>query len=179
MLASETSRRTRWIAGTRGCAAKVTIDTATRESPRLRKRETMTSKSFHANDLEHRIEALTGVPIDEDDRIDSRLAFDWALMPTRRWAQIDTTETSGPDNCYGMWTNPFERRILTYTEGDISDTVYADDAEYARALAAIAEKELAKDTWIGIDAGYPQVEAQLVTAGAGDLLRNRLPPTRH
>ena len=139
----------------------------------------MTTKRFHAIDLERRIEALTGMPIDEDDRIDSRLAFDLGLMPTRRWAQIDTTETSGPDNCYGMWTNPFERRILIYAEGDIYDTVYADDAEYAQGLAEIAEKELAKDTWVGIDAPYTQVETQLVTAGAGDMLTRRLPATRH
>ena len=74
---------------------------------------------------------MQGLPIPEDDRIESRLAFDWALMPTQRWAQIDTTETTA-GNWYGMWTNPFQRRILIYAEGDISDTVYADDAQRAR-----------------------------------------------
>ena len=125
----------------------------------------MTTTNYHANDLERRIEAMSGIPIPEDDRIESRLAFDWALMPTRLWAQIDTTETTA-GNWYGMWTNRFQRRILIYAEGDISDTMYADDAE---GLRAITEKELAKDTWIGI-ATYPEVEAQLVQAGAGDVL---------
>ncbi len=138
----------------------------------------MTTTNYHANDLERRIEAMQGLPIPEDDRIDNRLAFDWALMPTQRWAQIDTTETRA-GNWYGMWTNPFERRILIYAEGDVSDTVYADDDEYAEGLRAIAEKELAKDTWIGIDAPYAQVEAQLVKAGANDILWRRRAATRH
>ena len=78
-----------------------------------------------------------------------------------------------------MWTNPFERRILVYAEGDVSDTVYADDEEYAGGLRAIAGKELAKDTWIGIDAPYAQIEARLVKAGAGDVLECRRSPRRH
>ena len=138
----------------------------------------MTTSNYHVNDLERRIEALQGTPIPEDDRIEDRLAFDFGLMPTRRWAQIDTTETRA-GNWYGMWTNPFERRILVYAEGDVSDTVYADDEEYAGGLRAIAGKELAKDTWIGIDAPYAQIEARLVKAGAGDVLDCRRSPTRH
>ena len=128
----------------------------------------MTTGRYDATELDRRIEAITGEPMTDDDRIDDRLAFDFGLMPTRRWAQIDTTETTA-GNWYGMWTNRFQRRILIYAEGDISDTMYADDAEYAEGLRAITEKELAKDTWIGI-ATYPEVEAQLVQAGAGDVL---------
>ncbi len=121
---------------------------------------------------------MNGMPLPEDDRIEDRLAFDECLMPTTRWAQIDKKETTA-GNWYGMWTNPFQRRILIYAEGDISDTMYADDEEYAEGLRAIAEKELAKDTWIGIDPPYAEVEAQLVKAGAEDVLRRRRLATRH
>lgn len=138
----------------------------------------MTTSKYHATDLERRIETITGVPMSEDDRIDNRLAFDFGLMPTRRWAQIDTTETR-TGNWYGMWTNPFQRRVLIYAEGDITDMVYANDAEYTEGLRGMAEKELANESWIGIDAPYPDLEAQLVKAGAGDVLRRHRPPTHH
>ena len=60
----------------------------------------MTTTKYHANDLERRIEAMSGVPIPEDDRIEDRLAFDWALMPTKRWAQITaSSDATAPGVC--------------------------------------------------------------------------------
>ena len=126
----------------------------------------MTTKNYHVRELEARIEAMDGVPIEADDRIENRLAFDWGLMPTQRWAQMDTH-----DGLYrGMWTNPFERRILAYNEGDMTDTVCDNDTEYVEELQRIVTGELAAGLWKWIDAPYAQLKKRLIDAGAGEML---------
>ena len=62
-----------------------------------------------------------------EEHAEDRYAFDFALMPTRRWAQIDTADDASH---YGMWTCPAERRIICFADGDITDTRCASDPEY-------------------------------------------------
>ena len=96
-----------------------------------------------------------------------RYAFDFALMPTRQWAQIDTTEDA---SYYGIWTCPAQRRIISFAEGDITDTRCTSDPEYLAELEKHYQFHRRQSSWKGIDAPYPEVEKGLKAVGAGYML---------
>ena len=96
-----------------------------------------------------------------------RYAFDFALMPTRQWAQVDTTDDA---SYYGIWTCPAQRRIISFTEGDITDTRCASNAAYLAELEKHYQFHLRQSSWKGIDAPYPEVENALRAVGAGHML---------
>lgn len=125
------------------------------------KREQLT-----ASELEKRIEVRIGGRLDADDRITDRYVFDFGLMPTREWAQMDTTE--GP--WFGMWTQPGARRIVIYQEGEIEIVDCETDAEYVAELDEIAATHRRAGKWKWIDAGFDGVRDRLIAAGADHLL---------
>lgn len=130
----------------------------------------MHTEQYHATVLEDRIARRLKIDwIPAEERIEDRLFFDWGLMPTKQWAQMDNTEGLW---C-GMWTNPFERLILMYHEGDIAFTECADDAEYVGELTRIITWEQEQGTWVGIDPGFDAVREKLIERGAGPLLAVR------
>ena len=47
------------------------------------------------------------------------------------WAQIDTKQDA---SYYGTWTNPAERKIFSYCEGDTTLTACDTDEEYKQEL---------------------------------------------
>ena len=109
----------------------------------------------------------TGEELHPEEYAEDRYAFDFALMPTRQWAQVDTTEDA---HYYGIWTCPGQRRILSYVEGDITDIRCANDTEYLAELEKQHDFHLRQGSWKGIDAPYAAVEEELKRIGAGHLL---------
>ena len=110
---------------------------------------------------------LFGEDMSPDDYPEDRYAFDYALMPTGRWAQMDTEE----DDWYrGMWTCPADRRTITYIEGDVTDMRFASDAEYLADLETHYRFYVQNGTWKGIDAPNDAVENALRAVGADHML---------
>ena len=87
--------------------------------------------SFNIQDgWRERLSELTGIHPDTPVWAHvNRHTFDFGL--DRGWAQLDT-EQDAP--YYGGWTNPTERAILTYVEGDIEYRSFPTEEEYAAAL---------------------------------------------
>ena len=109
----------------------------------------------------------TGTELDPEEYAEDRYAFDFALMPTRQWAQVDTTEDA---HYYGIWTCPGQRRILSYIEDDITDIRCDTDAEYLAELEKQHAFHVRQGSWKGIDAPYAAVAEKLRAVGAGHML---------
>lgn len=87
-----------------------------------------------------------------------RYAFDRECSCTRGWAQVDTRQDAP---YFGLWTNPFSFKILTYCEGDITEETYATDEEYREELIKTLHFEsyqlFGRRTAL-IDPGWPDIE---------------------
>jgi hypothetical protein len=69
-----------------------------------------------------------------------RYVFDFELCTAERgFAQIDTSQDAF---YYGMWCNPFERKVVTYAEGDIVTTTLDTDAEFIKEIREIEKFEV-------------------------------------
>jgi hypothetical protein len=61
-----------------------------------------------------------------------RYAFDFGGCSYERgWAQVDTNQDA---SYFGVWTNPTERKIFTFAEGDTTLVECDTDAEYQTAI---------------------------------------------
>ena len=119
-----------------------------------------------AAELEKCIEVKIGGRLDAADRITDCYVFDFRLIPTKEWAQIDTTE--GP--WFDMWTQPSARRIVIYEEGEIEIIDCETDVECVAELDEIAATHQRSDKWQWIDAAFDEVRNRLIAAGANHLL---------
>ena len=82
---------------------------------------------------------LTGYEIPED-----RYVFDFKLMPTGQWAQVDhSSDFFG----HGVWANPYSRKLVTWCEGDLYIVHCDTDAEFVERI----REDAAFDTFKGID----------------------------
>ncbi len=100
--------------------------------------------------------------------IDNRYAIDFALCSTDgTWAQLDT-EADAP--WFGRWVEPFERKILTYREGELIRIDCADDDELAGELRRIARFHKEHNRWKGIDPWNRRLRDRLTEIGVGDLI---------
>lgn len=81
----------------------------------------------------------------------SRYTFDFGMCRLANgWAQMDTRKDSGS---YGVWTQPFERKIVSYCEGDVHTTECDTDDEYMAELTTTVQWHKDHELWIGIDIG--------------------------
>ena len=105
-----------------------------------------------------------------------RYVFDLHHCTNKKgFAQVDTG-TDAP--YYGMWANPFDRRIVTYAEGDVIIQTAADMDEFAAEIRRIAawhndpdNAPTSRSGFRGIDCGLDQEMKQaFCKAGLDDLL---------
>ena len=96
----------------------------------------------------------------------NRYTFDFGL--DLGWAQLDTKQDA---SYYGGWTNPTERAILTYVEGDVSYRSFPAEEEYAAALRKWVDWAKDFGIFIGIDGMCrPKLIDRLKRLGFGDAL---------
>ena len=78
-----------------------------------------------------------------------RYYFDFnACRSEKGWAQIDTGQDA---HYFGSWTNPFERKIVSYTEGDICVQECESDEEFVEELTKMVVWNKEHGYWRGID----------------------------
>ena len=98
-----------------------------------------------------------------------RYAFDRCFNVGRGYAQIDTSQDAA---YFGIWANPFERKIVTYAEGDIIYQTAETDEEYAEAIRAMRAWNRERGFLFGIDTGGSEELADRFKAlGLGELLQ--------
>lgn len=99
-----------------------------------------------------------------------RYTFDWGCCSTRNgYAQVDTSQDA---SYYGTWANPFERRIVTYCEGDVTVQTCDSDTEFRDAIIEMKNwTEQFGHRFLGIDCGFNcHLAHGFVTCNLGDLL---------
>ena len=84
------------------------------------------------------------------------------------WAQIDTKQDA---SYFGTWTNPTERVIFSYCEGDTTHTQCSTDDDYKQALLELVAWNKENGYWLGIDPGFnPEMKDAFVKLDLGHLL---------
>jgi len=67
-----------------------------------------------------------------------RYMFDFSLIPTKKWGQVDTDQDAW---FYGTWANPFELKIISYTEGDVCKIKCETEDEFREEFEKIKKHE--------------------------------------
>lgn len=85
------------------------------------------------------------------------------------WAQVDTEQDA---SYFGTWANPFQLRIVTYVEGDVTVEAFASIAEFSYGIRRIkAWNDENGFRFTGIDPGFNESAKTLWSEyGLGDLL---------
>ncbi len=97
---------------------------------------------------------------------EDRYEFDFKLVPTGTWAQLDTASDAW---YYGNWVNPFERVIISFREGDLVKTSCSTDEEFVKEVRRIAAWH--EDEFKGIDPGFnAPMRMRLTELGLDDLV---------
>lgn len=94
-----------------------------------------------------------------------RYVFDFKLCTTKNgFAQVDTGQDA---HYFGIWANPFEKRVVTYCEGDVT----IEDAETIAEFVSIFEniKRFYDESgygYRGIDPGFnDDLKAEFIKMG--------------
>ncbi|MCY4499245.1 MAG: hypothetical protein OXC14_18420 [Rhodospirillaceae bacterium] len=97
--------------------------------------------------------------------------YEWDFtrcLPGNGWAQVDTTQDA---SYFGTWANPFERKIVNYCEGDITETTASDDDEFITELMKTVDWNRDAGYWKGIDGMCSErIIARFTELGLSDLL---------
>ena len=102
------------------------------------------------------------------DSTGTRYKYDLDRCPARDgWSQIDTRQDA---SCYGTWTSTRARAVLSFCEGDVTETQYADDASYVQGLRELHAWAVEAECWRGIDPASATERARLTELGLADLL---------
>ena len=104
------------------------------------------------------------------DGMTDRYAFDFnTCTGANGWAQVDTSQDA---SYFGTWANPFDLKIVTYCEGDITVNAAADSAEFVAELRSIkAWNDEQGHKFHGIDGMLrDDIIAQFKAIGCGGLL---------
>ena len=84
------------------------------------------------------------------------------------WAQVDTKQDA---SYYGTWTNPEQREIFNYCEGDLTLTHCDTDTEYCAEVRRCADWNRDAGYWLGIDPGFgAEMKAKFEALGLAELL---------
>lgn len=85
------------------------------------------------------------------------------------WAQVDTSQDA---SYYGTWCNPFQLKLVTYCEGDVTIQNYENPIKFSDGIRELVQWN--KDyghKLIGIDPGFnDKLKTRLSEYGLGDLL---------
>ena len=82
-----------------------------------------------------------------------RYYFDFKKCTTGKgWAQVDTEQDA---SYFGTWANPFNLKVITYAEGDITIRTAEHELEFAKEIREIKEWNI-ENGWKfhGIDPGF-------------------------
>ena len=94
----------------------------------------------------------------------SRYMFDSRLTAGKGWAQVDNVQDA---SYFGQWANPYQRKLVSYCEGDITIVRCDTDDEFVAELRAWCSFQ---DTHRGLDPGLnDELEARLLELGFEDL----------
>jgi len=98
-----------------------------------------------------------------------RYIFDFDLCPSKEgWAQLDTRQDAW---YYGNWANPFERKIISYAEGDVTITTCDTDEEFVAEMNNWVRWNKENDYFIGIDPGFnEELKAKFQALGLSELM---------
>ena len=99
----------------------------------------------------------------------NRYAFDFRLCHYKRgWAQCDTAQDA---SYFGIWTNPFSLKIVTFAEGDLTVQTAANEAEYRDAVREAARFYIEQGHGFRIDGMcHGQIITRMQALGLGELL---------
>jgi hypothetical protein len=112
---------------------------------------------------------IMSIEIKRDFAPADRYLYDFRLLTyAKGWAQVDTKQDA---SYYGTWTNPDERKIFCYCEGDLTLTTCSTDEEYKQAVTELVNWNKNSGYWIGIDAGLaPEFKDKFVKLGMREFL---------
>ena len=99
-----------------------------------------------------------------------RYVFDFKLCTTGKgWAQVDTEQDA---SYYGTWANPFELKVVSYTEGDITIRKADNEAEFVKEIQDIKQWNIEQGwNFYGIDPGFnEQLQNKFRDIGLSDYL---------
>ena len=98
-----------------------------------------------------------------------RYTYDFgACSAENGYCQIDTPQDAA---YFGIWTNPDERKIITYCEGDLTIETAENDAEYVQAIRNLKTWHDNMQRSMRIDANtQPTQKARFEALGLADLL---------
>jgi len=85
------------------------------------------------------------IPID-------RYHFDNKLKVSDGWVQVDTSNDA---HYFGVWANPFLKKVISYIEGDIVEVEGGTDEEF---INEINEMNSFYDGGIKLDCGWGDVD---------------------
>jgi hypothetical protein len=96
-----------------------------------------------------------------------RYAFDFKLCTAAKgYAQLDTAQDA---SYFGNWINPTERRLVSYTEGDITIITCESDEEFVAEVKRTCELYLEHDgERPGIDPFTDALKAEFVRLGLSE-----------
>ena len=98
-----------------------------------------------------------------------RYAFDFNRCHfDKGWAQLDTKNDA---SYYGNWVNPFERKITSYVEGDITVQECETDEEFISLVRETVDFHKKQGSWKGIDSMCRiNIEERMTELGLADCL---------
>ena len=98
-----------------------------------------------------------------------RYTYDFGVCSAEKgYCQVDTSQDAA---YFGIWTNPHERKIVTYCEGDLIIETAENDKEYVEAIQNLKAWHDSMKRCMKIDAyTQPAQRARLESLGLGDLL---------
>lgn len=99
-----------------------------------------------------------------------RYAFDFDVCSIARgYAQVDTSQDAW---YYGTWANPFEKKIVSYCEGDITVQQCESPQEFVEEIRAIRDWNVENGhKFLGIDPGFnPDLRKEFVALGLLEFL---------
>ena len=98
-----------------------------------------------------------------------RYHYDFGMCSAKNgYSQVDTHQDA---SYFGIWTNPHQRKIVKYMEGDVSILTAETDAEYVEELRRLEAAYKQMEETLKIDAyTQPREKEKFESLGLGDLL---------
>jgi len=96
-----------------------------------------------------------------------RYRYDFNICSVaKNFAQVDTREDAW---YFGIWANPFTRKVVTYAEGDVTVQTAETDEQFVRALEKL--EHYYQEGFKGIDPGFSdELRAKFIDIGLEGLI---------
>ena len=98
-----------------------------------------------------------------------RYQFDFNLCsPSKGFSQVDTDQD---ESSYGHWASPFEFKLVSYVEGDVTISIAPNKAEFIELMRSTAKWHKDRDDELKIDPMLDEKQEQAwKELGLADLL---------